>query len=982
MKKIVKNTIIILPILLILAYLTLLIFIKSSLDTNNIRNKINESLDSKIKEYKNHYLFKNRDIIFSIQSPISISAIPSIKMVIRNIKMKDIQYRNNLFSINIKRIEIKLGFKDFFKKKLTVKNAITTGIEINIQDNELPDFYLKKEIVKKKVKLTDNEVYGIKNKLKDILAGYTDNNVEEGYKIVEVIEDVRVDLDNSMVQVMLLDLIKTLEISNIKFGKKTDIAFSGTNLNFIRNGSIQKEIKNISGNIDGEKTKKIIANFNLNNVNGKANFVLDKKENNITLEADISNDLGDKINLKYLGDNLLLKDLSQLLANLTIEIKTKSFNDFSQWILSTDSKYYYLFDYKKNIHFKADIDKNEKFYNVKSFSISGEDINISGSLDLNDTKNVFVFNINNLNLDNMVINFKKHKTTTDPNIINIFKVKNQEELIELISNDHTSTSINSSAKINVKNIIKNSKTLKDSGFDFEMSNGSYRINSFKVNYDDIEITVDNQQEINGIFINDINISGLDFTNLISFLNIPNFLNIKEFNLKSKILIYNNIIYLLDYTIGNDDNKINGSFEYSFGDKNYIACSAEINNLEIKTKKKKTKTLKEQLLWLNNFTKNVFLDLAINNLNYNNMEHIVFKSKINYLPGYLNLYDIKDISFEKVNMITGSILFDIRKNNPFIKIDLNIGNIEKEINLINYIFDIEKYKNLLLRETIDEKNQANYWVNKLFSIPLFDQINGKVDLKIKRFDLNKLPLNDIQCDLDIKEGILNIKDIRFNGLGGSTILKGSVDLKTTKSLNLTLTDTVYQVSDVVKMFINSDKIGDLDGTIGIGGIIKGVGFNSGVFNSSLSMESKFVGKNLFIKKIGFDDLRKKLLKIYTDIEILKSLDVKKTLMNNTGTKFNNFNGIFQMNSGISNFSADAKGNGISTKVELKVDNTSSSTIVKMINTSLIMTRAGNSNIPLYLTINFTEDFANKANLTINTDQIDEYIKQVRDAYRGK
>lgn len=982
MKKIVKNTIIILPILLFLAYLTLLIFIKNSLDRNKVRNSINESLELKIKEYKKHYLFQNKDIKFSIQGGISISSIPTLKMIIKDIIIKDVQYRDNLFSTIIKKIEIKLSFKDFFKKKLTVNNAIATGIEINIQDNELPDFYLKKEIVKKKVKLEDNEVYGFKNKLKDILAGNIDNTVEEGYKIVEVVEDVKVDLDNIMVQLMLLDLIKTLEISNLNFSKKTDIVFSGANLNFIRNNSIQKEIKNISGNISGEKTKKMTANFSLNNITGKANFILVRKDKDVNLEADISNDLDDKINLKYLGNNPMSKDLDKLLANLVIEVKTKSFNDFSQWILSTDSKYYYLLDYKKNIQFKADINKKEKFYSVKSFSIKGEDIDISGSLDLNDTKNIFVFDINNLNLNNIVINFKKHKTTTDPNIINIFKVKSQEELIELISNKNDSNSINSSTKINVKNIFKNGKTLKDSIFDFEMSNGSYRINNFKVNYDDIAITVDNQQEINGIFINDISMSGSDFTNITSFLNIPNFFNIKEFNLKSKILIYNNIIYLIDYIVGNDNNKINGSFEYSFGDKNYIACSAEINNIEIKTKKKKTKTLKEQLLWLNNFTKNVFLDLSINNLNYNDIENIAFKSKVNYLPGCLNLYDIKDISFEKVNKVSGSILFDIRKNNPFIKIDLSIDNIEKEINLINYVFDIEKYKNILLREAINEKNQANYWVNKLFSIPLFDQINGKVDLNIKQFNLNKLPLNDIKCDLDINGGILNIKDIRFNGLGGSTILKGNVDLKTTKSLNLTLTDTIYRVSDVVKMFINSDKIGSLDGTIGIGGIIKGVGFNSGVFNSSLSMESKFVGKDLFIKKIGFDDLRNKLLKIYTDIEILKNLDVKKTLMNDTGTKFNNFNGIFKMNSGISNFSADAKGNGISTKIELKVDNTSNSTTIKMINTSLIMTRAGNSSIPLYLTVNFNEDFANKANLTINTDQIDEYIKQIRDAYKSK
>ena len=173
------------------------------------------------------------------------------------------------------------------------------------------------------------------------------------------------------------------------------------------------------------------------------------------------------------------------------------------------------------------------------------------------------------------------------------------------------------------------------------------------------------------------------------------------------------------------------------------------------------------------------------------------------------------------------------------------------------------------------------------------------------------------------------------------------------------------------------IGDLTGNIGLAGIISGVGFNSGVFNSSLSMQFKLIGNNFLIKKIGLDDLRKKLSLVYTDKNLRDNFNTKEIIINETGTVFNNFSGTFVMNSGKSNLSLKAEGNGISSNLDLKVDSTDTNmTTINMISTSAIMVNAANNNFPLYINISFLEDFTNKAKLIINTSQIDQYIDQVR------
>ncbi len=978
MKKIAKLLLILLVIPFI-GYAGFLLYLKNSINVVAIRNDLNGSFAEKIQEYKKHHSFAKKDIKFLIRGKVVLSVFPKVKIMVNDVNLNDVQFRGHLLSINIKKLELRLNFLDFLKKKVTINDIKVDTITANIQQNELATFYINKVLTKKVVKMEENEVIGIKTKIKNLLVDNKNNDIEEGYKEIEVVEDVRVELDNSEVEYMFLNLLKMIKINNILLKDNLKVTFSNAYLNYIRNGVIQKEVKSISGTVDKGKKININCSFLLNNINGdlKVTYLLDKDKNsNITLK--LTDSMNDNISVTYEGNNLMILDYKDVVADIKIDADIKSFNDFSQWILFSDSKYYYLIDYKKGLKLETNLAKNLSLFDVKTFSLKGDDVDISGSFHKSETFGLTMA-INKLNLDDVVINTGKNMVLTDDNEIAIFKTSNIDDLLEeLSSKDNNKNKSNGNIKVDIKELTKGSRIIKDSVFDIDVVNGNYKINNFKVNLNGMTIDVYNQESKGDLFVNDLKIEGQSFDDVVAFLSLPNFFGIKEFTIESKIFAQNNVIYLLDYSLKNAEQKVmSGSLEYSLDRiRNYIACIMDIDSLAIKLENQKNSTLKEELLWLNNFTKNVFIDLSVKNLSYNAIQNIDVKTKLNFSPGYLNLYDIANVNFETIKNISGKISLDIRNKGSAIYADLSIGSIKKNVDLVNYVLDIEKYKSLLLRTEINKENRANYWVNKLFSFPTLDSIDGHISLKIQDFLLNNLPIKNIETDANINNGVINIKNMSFDGLGGATNIKASLDIKNTRRLSLTLNETIYNISDIAKLFITNDEIiGDLTGTIGLAGIINGVGFNSEIFNSSLNMQFKFIGNNFFIKKLGLDDLRKKLSLIYTDKNIRDNFNTKDIIANNTGTTFNNFSGDFVLASSIGRLTAKAEGAGISSNVDLKVDSSTGTTAINLLNTSLIMVKAGQDNFPLYINISFLEDFANKANLIINTSQVDEYVKQV-------
>jgi hypothetical protein len=913
---------------------------------------------------------------FSIDGKIELSVFPSVKLIINNVNLAAIHYRGQSIDAAIRRVEVRLGFAAFFRGKINATGIAVSGVEVSVQSDPLEDFYIEKETVKKLVKLEENEVLGFKDKLKTIFTGNGDTR--SGYREVEVIEDRVINVDNSRARLMLLDLLATTEDNSINFTGK-NIAFSGINVS-MSDTVVYKEIHAISGKLTTSKNKKIEANFILNNVAGNIVLTFGNEGNNQALNFNISSELLDNISFEYTGGDILRENFDDLTANYKLQINTTGFNNFFQWILPENSKYRSLVDYKKGLQFSMEGEKNKLSYQVKNFTLNSEDINMRGSFRKIEDENELSVFINNLNLDGITLNILRPKTAVDQDKISIFKVLRSEELFSLLGNTKTENLRNSDIKIGVKNLKKGNINLTNSTFDFKIIDGSYKINNFTMGLNDMEVVVENQREIDGFFVSDLRIAGKNFDHIADFFSIPNIWELKDFTIKSSVFVHDDTIYLADYEAGDDRTKITGSVEYSFGGSDiYLAYTANIDEINLAVgEKKNVLTMKEKFLWLNNFANNIFAELHIEKLSYGDkFDATNIRTRVNYSPGYINLYNIENIDFNTIRGISGRILLNIAGRNPIVGIDLRINSLESRGDLISQVFDVEKYRNLILKTPSNPDNQSKYWINKLFSIPKFDEIDGKINIVVENILINNAQLNNLFFSSTIEDGVFAIKNFKFYGLGGTTELRGIVDLRDTKSLNLVLTETTYNIEEIIGLFTEGDEGSDWDlrGTLGVGGLLKGTGPSEVVFDASLDMQFKFLGKSLFIKKLGLDDLRKKLSRVYVDKTLL-GLNPREIIFNDSGTLFNNFNGLFTIRNGVCDLVTDAWGNGISTKFVLRIDNKSENTTIDAINTSAVLNKVGANSVPLYIIVKFTENFAQKAQLEINTEQIDRYLREIK------
>ncbi len=978
MAKIVKILFYIIIGLFIL-YLGTLFVLKNSFNTNALKKRINRDIIEKISEYNKHHMFEDKEIKFFVNGNISLTIFPKLKLVINNVVIENVQYRDILTHINIRKIEVKLNFNKFFSKKLEFEDIFINGATLLIENNKLPDFYMTKKTIKKIVKLDDNEVYGVKDKLKNILMGDEIEKVEEGYREIEIEEDARIDLDNEKVKLMLVDLFKTINNQEFTFEKNTKINFSNSLINIIKKGDIQKEFKNINGNLNiNSKSKelKLRLNFLLNNIDGTINIKTKEKYDNFKTELEMINSQNDKININFDGNNLLTNSVDKINGNFKTSINISNFNNFIQWLLPVDSPFYYRFDYKKAIEYSSNIKKTGNSFVFSDLKIKADDININGNVYMEDD-NKIELNVENINFDQFILNVTKSTNNIGANDILIFKHNNLEDLVKNIPQKDKFID-NTTIKINIKKLTKNNKILKDSILDFEIIKNNFKINNVKLDFSDFIVEINNQQNIDNYYYNNLEIKGSNFNDIAKIFNAENIIKIDNFDLQSNIFVYNNTIYLYDVIIKDGEKvNINGSLEYSFDEKEkYLASKITIDSLGIVLEKNEVKTLKEKFLWLNNFTNEVFLDLTINNLSFNEYKNIFFDSKIQYSTGFINLYHIKDIRLENIESIKGNILLTVNEKFPRIDVNLFIDKMSKEIDMLSNIFDVERYKNIILNTEIDKKAQEKYWINKLFKSPTWNEINGDIILKFRDLKINNSIFSNVDLNSKIEDGLISINKLNLIGLGGSTDLRGTIDLKINKTFNLILTETIYNIEEIFKLLFPNYEQDILTGTIGVGGIFKATGFNSSVFLSSMNLQAKFVGQNLFIKKLGLEGLRAKLGEVYTNEELLNNFNSKEYLLNDTGTLFNEFNGSLVVTKGISNLILEAKGKNLSNKLTSKIDNSSNNLIVDMINTSVLMIKVGKNMIPLYTTISFKEDFNNKAKLIVNTSQIDEYLEKIK------
>jgi hypothetical protein len=982
MKTKIKNILICLIGLFVVIVLALVIFINQNYNIKKISNEINTQIENEIAKISDHYLLRNKEVKFKMKS-VSMKVFPQVKIVIYNLELKNIEHQNVVFNGLINNIEIKLKLADIFNKNVNLNNIVINGANINFEKIVLDEFYLKQEKVKKMVRLEGNEVLGIREKLKEILTGKLETQeANEGggsYREVEVEETVRVDLDNTELKNMFINIIKNLSTEKIKYNndKISTLEFIGIDLNMIDNNNVVKEYKNIAGKMS--KNNNAINykfNFIMSNINssfsGKINFDQDKA----IIESNISNEVGDKTEI-YLNVNnnlLYIDDIKYIVGEKKLAFKTPSLNNFIQWLLPTNSYYYTKFNYKKSAEFTANMSDVESNIILDNLTFKSDDLIFEGDITLG-LRNKIRLNVTKADLNNFIIQGDSQVQEIKHSDINIFKTNNLDELLKIINKENENvTDKIFLLDIKIDNFISGINTIRESEISLEINNGFYRFEKFQLNFNDLNINIFGEEKIDNFHVSNLTVKSNNIKNILKYFDLDSFAEFEDFELNSKLFIHDNIIYLKDFVINDEAQHLKGDIEFSIDTKKkYFASNLHIDKVNIEMKSDEYKTVKEKFIWMNTIRNNVFLNLIVDNLIFNGIENIYFDGNINYKTNLLNLYNIRNISFENAKNVSGKFEIGIKASKPFINISLDAKNVLLELNLLDFFVNVNKYKNLVLDDKIEES--PNYWINRLFSLPNWIDVDGKIKLTADESKINSKDIKNFIFDSTISNGYFDLKNVSFIGIGGKTELKGKVDLKEMKKVDLNLGDTTYSVGEVLRLLVNSNT-DIVDGIIGVSFVFKAQGYNKSVFLSSMSLESKFIGKNLYVKKLGLAELEDKLRTSIFNNDVLYSLVPREIILNNSGTLFNDFSGNLLIAKNILNLNVDAVGSGYSNKLIAKVDSSKNKSIFNFNNVSSIVLRVGNNIIPLYVAMNFLENLEEKANMIVDTGRVDEYLNLIR------
>jgi hypothetical protein len=961
--------------------LLLFILVNQNYNIKKIEKAINTQINNEIQEVSEHYLLRGKEVKFKIKG-MRIKVFPKSKIILSGIEISNLQYQNIVFNGTIETVEIRLKILDVLKKRVNLNDVVIGIGNINFERVVLADHYFVKKKVKRIVKLEEYEVSGIKGKLQEILIGKEGlQHIEKGYKEVEAEEDARVDLDNTSLRDMLKNILFSLNTEKVKFDskKRFKLEFADVSIVFISNNTTAKEYKNIKGKLSkhGDSVD-FKYTFNLVNTvshfDGKMKFDGDK----VSIKSKLTNDADNKITFELNIKNNLseINSFKDLFGEKYFSIKTSSLNNLILWLVPVTSEYYTKFNYKNAINFTIKIaDHSDGITDINELSFKSEDIEFNGKGALGD-KNKIELNIINADLNNFIVQQDTQKQEVSAADINIFKADYLEDLLDILDSDSDTPRNNLEATIKIGNFANKSVTIKDSQIDFDIDDGYYRIKMFKLNVNNLTISVFDEEQIGNFFVNKIKISGDNIKDVLRHFNLDTFTEIEKFELNSTLFIHNNIFYLKDFSINDEKQNLEGDIEFSL-DKGYLASRLWVDNLKINIDNERPNAIKEKFIWLSNLSSNVFLDLEVDNVSVNGVEDIYFFGSLNYKNNLLSFYDIKELTFDGVEVASGSFEMGIKSSRSFVNASLNVKKVIAELNLLERFVNVVRYKNIVFNERAEES--PDYWINYLFSLPTWNDVDGKINFLIEELELNEKPLNNLTVDALVDNGSFDIKKISFLGFGGKTELSGKVTLKDIRSMDLVLTDTTYNIKEVVQLVTNSD-VDYIDGLLGISFVIRAQGFNKEVFLSSMNMESKFIGRELYVKQLGLRDLKDRLKKLSSLKEGISSyamsINPEEIILDSSGTTFKNFSGSMAISRNVINFALEAISEEFSNKLVVKIDNSQNKNILNFSNVSSVVLKFGTTVVPLYVAINFVENLNNKASMLIDAKQMREYLDMMK------
>lgn len=871
-------------------YILWILLLNLMVNTNSLRNTFNTSLQETIKGDADN------KPTFTISSNVSFKAFFKPYIIINNIKSTNLVKNNYKIDFDIKQTKLHISSLHIFTGKIVVK---------------------KIEIIDGNFNVTEFE---------------NTNNINNIDKIIDLFSS--------------------------KMLSKNNIELQITNNNIqIKNNTITRELNNINLlNVFNENRVEVFGTF----ITNKQPLGIDltwqkwKKEDRLKLNL-FSQAFNIKTDSKYVRDTKKIDGRINFdIVNLQIFAKT-----------FFDSKNFLYQRVIDNAGLDGHLTFNyiNKVLNINDITFKGNNLVGVGNSIINfveNKENKFNFNIESINIDNLITkNFinKSSINMTEDNIFifsgkNVeFSTKNEpESYLQQLFHKNKNT-----FNISIKNAFLNRSNLLNITLNFAYS-GNYDFNVSNISGvlpGETKLLIQNNRENKIVFA----VSGNNLKEFWNFLNNTKYIidqNNEKFTATGSIDIIKNKVFLNNVKFNTNSFETINTVEIALNNGiSYIAVNSNINNIILDNLiNKKTKeniiqydggSLKNKMLFLNEFSLNSFLKFNIVNLKYKDLLRHNYSFIVQTSQGILNINNIN-----LNNEIIGNINFDIRQLTPIFNMNLNIEN---------HVF----------------KDGASF--NKLlFDIPTFNSFNGQLAINGKNSKYKESTLNEFFIMATLKNGVFTFDKFTVDGFGGKCNITGFLDLNLNRKINLVFNACTADLGETVYLFTNENSI---SGLVGFSSVLYSNGNTLNAFLNNYIVKTQIIGSGIEVRNLGLEELNASILKLNISPELANSLDANAILMNNRyKTIFNNLSGNIQYIGGRGQIDLDVSRPLINGKITGKFEFLKDDKYLNAYANFIMLVGTLNNTVNLTLPISINGNVKSGLKASVNYQQIDDYINTIK------
>ena len=882
----------VIPFICIIGLYALWLFLLSMMvNTSDLKTKLNTSIQEMIK------VDKDGKGAFNISGDIEFKVFFKPTIIINNIKAANLVKGNYYFDFDIKQIKLNVSSLRLLTKKIVVN-------KIEIIDGNF-------------------DVLELNNSNKK-------NNID---KIIDLFTTQIISNNNLELQITNNDI----EIKNDNYTRK----FESINILSIFNSNRLEAFGTLASNkqplgIDllwqkwkKEKTLKLNLFAQAFNIKADSKYIIDTKQIEGRVNFDIVN----------------------------LQIFTKTFFNpdsflYQRVIDNSDLKGHLTFNYLDNV---INV-QNLIFNGTNLVGVGAALINLSTNQD-----NIFKFNIESINIDNLITKNFINKSSININESNIFIFSGQNTVAQEENNQTYIQKLfnknRNNFDVSIKKLILNRSNLLNFILNFSYHNGTIiSVNNISgLLPGETKLLMKNNADNKTLF----SMSGNNLYEFWNFLKNTKY-TINQDNEKFAItgyfsMIYNKI-FLNDTKFNTNMFETVNNVEIALNDGiSYIAVDSNINNIVLddilKVQDNSSSSvihydggsLKNKMLFLNEFSLNSFLKFNITNLKYKDLIQHNYSFTVKTSQGML---DIDKINLN--NEITGKINFDIKQLTPIFNMTLNIEN---------HNFDHVMSMNSLL-----------------FDIPTFNNYNGQISIKGKNSKLKDSNLNNFNITAKIQNGVFNIEDFTIDGFGGNCNITGFLDLNFDRKINLVFNACTADLGEILYLFTKRNNI---NGLVGFSSVLYSHGNTLNAFLNNYILKIQLIGSGINIESLGLESLNTDLIRLNTAPELAHSLQPNNILMNkNSQTLFNNLSGNIQYIGGRGQLDIDVSRPLINGKITGSFEFSKNDIYSNIYANFIMLVGTLNNTVNLTLPISITGTVNSGLKTSVNFQQIDDYINTIK------